>query len=101
MNNNITVQEIVLLTNPTIVDIREYYYYSIGHIPHAISIPYYNLLNNYNHYLNKYSTYYLYCETGEQSKELVVRLNSFGYNTLNIIGGYQEYLKVFGKIIQE
>ncbi len=96
MVNNIRVEEVMLLHNPTIVDVRAFYYYSLGHIPGAISVPYYNLLNNYSHYLNQYSVYYLYCETGEQSREITERLNRFGYRTINIIGGYQEYLRVFG-----
>ena len=94
--NNITIEEVKNLINPKIIDIRENYYYNIGHIPRAISIPYYNLLNNYSYYFNRKDIYYLYCETGEQSQEIVNRLNRFGYQTYNIIGGYQEYLKVFG-----
>lgn len=82
-----------MFENPIIVDVRNFYYYSLGHIRGAISVPYYNLLNNYSHYLNKYNRYYLYCDTGEQSSEIVNRLNSFGYDTVNIIGGYQEYLR--------
>ena len=91
--DSIRVSELVRLVNPNIIDIRNYYYYSLGHIYGAISVPYYNLLNNYSHYLNKYSTYYLYCESGEQSSEIVRRLNSFGYDTVSVIGGYQEYLR--------
>ena len=93
---SINIEEVMKLNNPTIIDIREYYYYNMGHINGAISIPYYNLINNYNHYLNTYTVYYLYCETGEQSKKIVAKLSRFGYQTINIIGGYQEYLKVFG-----
>ena len=93
---SITVEEISKLESPMIIDIRENYYYEMGHIKGAINVPYYNLLNNYHHYLNFYNHYYLYCETGEQSKEISERLNRFGYHTTNIIGGYQEYLKVFG-----
>jgi rhodanese-related sulfurtransferase len=92
----IRVSELAMLVNPNIVDIRNYYDYSMGHIRGAISVPYYNLLNNYSHYLNKYSRYYLYCETGEQSLEIVERLNRFGYDTVSIIGGYQEYVKFIG-----
>ena len=91
--DSIRVSELVQLVNPMIVDIRNYYYYSIGHINGAISVPYYNLLNNYSHYLNKCSKYYMYCETGEQSLEVVRRLNSFGYDLVSINGGYQEYLR--------
>lgn len=90
--SNIRVSDFVLVVNPIIIDIRNYYYYNLGHIKGAINIPYYNLLNNYNHYLNKYSRYYLYCDTGEQSLQIVKRLNSFGYDTVNIIGGYLGYV---------
>ena len=90
---SIHISELVQLVNPNVIDIRNYYYYNLGHIYGAISIPYYNLLNNYSHYLNKYTRYYLYCDTGEQSSEIVDRLNSFGYDTVSVIGGYQEYIK--------
>jgi rhodanese-related sulfurtransferase len=62
-----------------------YSYYP--HIKNSINIPYYNLLNNYSHYLNKNNTYYLYCEEGKQSLEISKRLNEFGYNTKSIKGG--------------
>ena len=94
--NRISVSELLSMNQPIIIDVRNYYYYSLGHIRGAISVPYYNLLNNYSHYLNRYSRYYLYCETGEQSSEIVLRLNRFGYDTVNIDGGYQEYLRVIG-----
>ena len=95
----ISVAELMMMTNPIIIDIRSAYSYSLGHIRAAISVPYYNLLNNYSHYLSKYNRYYLYCDTGEQSLEITMRLNKFGYDTLSIIGGYQEYLKfIDGKI---
>ena len=69
----------------------------MGHMKGAISIPYYNLLNNYSHYLNKYSTYYLYCDMGEQSASIANRLNNFGYHVLSVDGGYLEYQRIFGK----
>ena len=94
--NSINIEELLRLSNVNIIDIRNNYYYNLGHINGAINIPYYNLLNNHNYYLNKYSIYYLYCDTGEQSSEIVDRLNRFGYNTVNIFGGYQEYLKFIG-----
>lgn len=89
----ISVDRLILLENPVIIDIRSSYSYSLGHISGAKNVPYYNLLNNFSHYLNKYDRYYLYCDTGEQSMEIATRLNSFGYDTINIIGGYQEYLR--------
>ena len=80
-----------LLGNGNIIDIRDNYSYSLGHIPNAKNIAYYNLLSNFSHYLNKNETYYLYCDYGKQSEEISNRLNLFGYNTYNIIGGYIEY----------
>ena len=53
----ISIAEVLSITNPIIVDIRSNYYYSLGHISGAISVPYYNLLNNYSHYLNRYNRY--------------------------------------------
>ena len=81
MYSVISVGELFSLSNPIIIDIRNKYYYNMGHIKGAINVPYYNLLNNYSHYLNRNDKYYLYCDTGEQSMEIVDRLNSFGYKT--------------------
>ena len=89
----ISISELMMMNNPIIIDIRSAYSYSLGHISGAINVPYYNLLNNYSHYLSKYNRYYLYCDTGEQSLEIANRLNMFGYDTISIIGGYQEYLR--------
>ena len=94
--NSINIEELLRLSNVNIIDIRNNYYYNLGHISGAINIPYYNLLNNHSYYINKYSLYYLYCDTGDQSLEIVKRLNSFGYHLVNITGGYEAYLKVFG-----
>ena len=90
---NITISNLFLLTNPCIVDVRDNYTYNQGHIPASINIPYYNLTNNYHHYLNQVTPYYLYCDSGDKSIEICRRLRPLGYNTINILGGYQEYKK--------
>lgn len=90
--NSVNLDYVLNINNPVIIDIRDNYSYNLGHIKKAINIPYYNLLNNYSHYLNKNTKYYLYCENGRQSLEISNRLNLFGYNTVNINGGYEEYL---------
>ena len=94
--DRISVGELLRLDNPIIIDIRSIYSYNLGHIRGAISVPYYNLLNNYGHYLSKYNRYYLYCEIGDQSSEISQRLNKFGYDTYSVIGGYQDYLRFIG-----
>ena len=76
-----------------IIDIRDSYTYNLGHIKKSKNIPYYSLLANYNMYLNKEDTYYLYCDYGKQSHEISDRLNSFGYKTFYIIEGYMDIVK--------
>ena len=85
--SSVSFSEIKNIKNPIIIDIRDNYSYNISHIKNSLNIPYYNLLNNYSHYLNKNSTYYLYCTEGKQSYEISERLNSFGYHTHSISGG--------------
>ena len=55
--NTISIYELKKITNPIIIDIRDNYSYNISHIKSAINIPYYNLLNNYSHYLNIRNNY--------------------------------------------
>lgn len=96
--NSISLEELFSQVNPQIIDIRDNYSYNLGHIKNAINVPYYNLLGNHSHYLNKYSNYYLYCDEGRQSKEISDRLNLFGYHTSNIEGGYYAYLKKYAPL---
>ena len=86
--NEISIHELLTLANPIIIDIRDNYSYQEGHIANAINIPYYSLLSNYNIYLNKSDTYYLYCDYGHQSMEISNRLNMLGYKTLYVKEGY-------------
>lgn len=90
--NTISIDEVMNMDNSIIVDIRDNYSYNVSHVKGAINIPYYSLLNNYSHYLDKNKIYYLYCDEGRQSFEISKRLNSFGYNTKSIIGGYISFM---------
>ena len=90
--NTISIDEVMKISAPIIVDIRDNYSYNISHVKGAINIPYYNLLSNYSHYLDKNRVYYLYCSEGKQSMEICKRLNSFGYNTMSILGGYISFM---------
>ena len=85
VNDNLMKNDII------IIDIRSNYLYNISHVKGAINVPYYNLLNNYSHYLDKNKLYYLYCDEGKQSLEISNRLNSFGYNTKSISGGFNSF----------
>ena len=75
-----------------IIDVRSNSRYLMGHIPNAISIEGITLLGNPNKYLKKNEKYYLYCESGSTSKMVVEKLNRMGFHTVNIIGGYHNYL---------
>lgn len=86
------VKKINDISKDTIIDIRDNYSYSLGHIPNAININSNQLLNNPKEYLSFNKTYYIYCSGGNNSKRVVNTLNSFGYNTINIDGGYDMYL---------
>ena len=83
--------EVIYITQ-NIIDIRSFYQYQSGHIPGAKSIEKYELLKNPAKYLNKEKIYYIYCNSGIQSKVVVQKLNSIGYSTVNIDGGYYNYL---------
>lgn len=91
--NSITIEHLLELKNPIIIDVRYNYDYNQENIPTSINIPYYHLERNYKHYLNKIDIYYLYCDSGEKSKELSEYLTLKKYNTISIIGGYQAYKK--------
>ena len=43
-------------------------------------------------YLFKNEIYYIYCQSGHSSNNLVQMLNDKGYHTVNITGGYNNYL---------
>lgn len=89
---NININELLLLNNPNIIDIRSHYSFINGHIPGSINIPSYLLLKNSNMYLDKNKTYYIYCNSGSTSRRVVYELDRLGYNTINISGGYNSYL---------
>ena len=89
---NIHMIDLLNLPNKNIIDIRERNRYLQGHIPNAISIEATELSKYPEKYLKKDSTYYLYCDSGFRSKILTQRLNRLGYHTVNIIGGYNNYL---------
>lgn len=94
--NSIDIQELLsklYLKEPlNIIDIRSNFEFQLGKIPTAINIDKYLLLNSPEKYLSKGKTYYIYCQSGSTSNQLVTKLNNLGYKTVNINGGYNNYL---------
>lgn len=89
---SININDLLNINNANIIDIRNNFSYSSGHIPGAVNISSNDLLFNPEKYLNKNKVYYIYCDSGNRSKIIVNELNGIGYNTINILGGYNSYL---------
>ena len=93
MYDSIDINEINQINiNNNLIDIRDKYEYNLSHIHNAINIPYTYLLMMPENYLDKNKKYYLYCDSGTKSRKMCEHLNEQGYNTINLIGGYDSYL---------
>lgn len=88
----ISIEELLKKNNVHIIDIRNKKKYFNNHIPGSISIDEFELLIHTDRYLNKNEVYYIYCDFGNRSERVVSTLNKAGYHTVNIIGGYKNYL---------
>jgi len=88
----ITIQELLRLKPYNVIDIRSKSNFLSGHILNAINIDYYKLMERPELFLNKDNIYYIYCDSGIKSKTVTSFLNSLGYHTIHIIGGYKAYL---------
>ncbi|HAX73544.1 MAG TPA: rhodanese-like domain-containing protein [Firmicutes bacterium] len=89
MTQGITPQQLVELmpSKPKIIDVRDPHFYSVGHIPTAVNIPYNTLVMYPERFLKLDENYILVCQSGSTSARAVMLLNMAGYHTLNLIGG--------------
>ena len=78
-----------------IIDIRDNYLYKLGSIPTSKNIPMNFLLINPDDYLKQDETYYIYCSKGLQSARVCTTLANRGYNVVNCLGGYNEYISKY------
>ena len=92
MIESITTFDLEYLKNPNIIDIRSIEKYNNNHIPNSINIPLEKLLSNFDKYLDKNKKYYIYCQKGNQSKKVCQILKNSGYDVINIIGGYEDWI---------
>ena len=83
--------EILKTKHINIIDIRSKYIYDLSHIDKSLNIPYDYLVLSPSKYLNKNDTYYLYCQAGYTSNSISKKLNSLGYKTISVNGGYNSY----------
>ena len=89
---DISISELLNLNTMNIIDIRSRERYLKSHIPGAVNIDSYFLLTYPDKYLKKGESYYIYCSSGVHSKSVVDELNRMGYTTINVRGGFQNYL---------
>lgn len=78
--------------NLNIIDIRNNYLYNLGSIPGSKNIPSNYLLMYPEKYLKKEDEYYIYCTQGMESPKLCAKLTKQGYNVVNVLGGYHDYI---------
>lgn len=88
----ISVEDLLKLPNPNIIDIRPGQKYNDNHIPGAINIRFATLMNVPERYLNKNETYYIYCQVGMTSLHASQVLRVKGYKVISIKGGYEAYI---------
>lgn len=95
MEGSILASNLKKQLNPNInlIDIRNNTAYKLGHIKYAKNISKNELMFNTSLYLKKGVTYFIYCEKGRHSRSLVNYLRNQGYDAINLIGGYENYIK--------
>jgi len=89
---SISISELLKKQDALIIDIRNEQNYNNNHIPSSKNIPKQILISNPSKYLDKNKTYYLYCQKGTNSIRVCALLNSLGYKTININGGYEAWI---------
>jgi len=91
--NNISISELKqLIPRINIIDIRDNYQYNLGKIITAKNVPMNFLLMNPDNYINKNEKFYIYCQYGSKSERTCMILRNKGYDVINILGGYNQYV---------
>lgn len=92
MFDNISIWDLRNIQNPNLIDIRSIEKYNSSHINGAKNIPLNKILIDPVKYMNKNEKYYIYCQQGLQSRKLCQILGNMGYNVVNVIGGYENWI---------
>ncbi len=93
MLSSISVQDLKdKISSVNIIDIRSNQSYNNNHIPNSINIPLEKLILEPKKYIEASSIYYIYCQKGISSQKICQILNKMGYHTINILGGYEEWI---------
>ena len=89
---NIEWKDLLVKNNVNLIDIRSFDKFFIGHVKNAVNVEEIELIKNPEKYLKKNDIYYIYCDYGNSGKSVVSYLNNIGYSTVNINGGYYNFL---------
>lgn len=81
-----------LIGKVNIIDIRKNFLFNLGSIPSSKNVPSSFLLMSPEKYLEKDKEYYIYCSGGMESPKVCSILANKGYNVVNVLGGYNDYL---------
>lgn len=88
---NINASELKTKVISSLIDIREIEEYKLGHVPGAKNIPMMGIIMNPELFLNKETTYYIICQSGQRSLNTCQFLQEKGYDVVNVIGGTSAY----------
>jgi len=83
----------LIANNEFILDVREEMEFEVGHIENALNIPLNTLRNNLNK-IPKDKTIYVYCQVGLRGYIGCRILSQYGFNCVNLDGGYKTYATV-------
>lgn len=93
MYKNIRAEDLKgLIGKVNIIDIRNSYLHNIANIPSSKNVPSSFLLMYPEKYISKDKEYYIYCTSGIESPKVCSELSNKGYNVVNVLGGYNNYI---------
>jgi rhodanese-related sulfurtransferase len=74
-----------------IIDVRDPNDFLMGHIPNSINIEHVKLIKEHSKYLIHNTTYYIICDTGTVSRNVVQLLQKYSYKLIDIIDGFESW----------
>lgn len=89
----ISLKKLLKLNNPIIYDIRDKNEFINKHIDNSINVNFNTIYITYSTFLNKFDTYYIVCEKGYRSKQIVKKLFKEGYNVIYVKKGLKNLNK--------
>lgn len=83
--------ERIISKDTLIIDVRDKEDFVIAHIPYSQNISHIELILHPQLYLDFNKTYFIICDKGEVSKNIVHMLKDTQYKLINIIDGFDNW----------